>query len=408
VTTNPSILFATSALRNLRRNVRRTLAVLLTVACGTGILYVYHGFNTGIMNQYRENAVHAFAGHGVVMPKGYRGQTFERPWEHWFAGAGEVQAKLAAIPGVTQVFPRVTVTGLLTNGRMTVTGRGLGVSGPAEAGFFTALNVEEGHNFTTEPDGILLGKGLARALAAHPGDHVTLMATTVDGTMNAEDFTVTGIFHTGSKFVDDVLFRIPIERAQALLATDRIESFGIGLADTWGWRPVAAAITRDLPAVEPVAFEEIDRLYYQNAVDFLAAQYRVMQLIILAIVVMGILSTITASVLERKQEIGNYRANGESTRDVMRLLLVEAVALGATGGALGVLLALFIVHVAIPHGVLMPPAPGLTRQFYVRVELQSVEGWRAFGIGIVACAIGTALAGWKVNKLSIAEALRST
>ena len=118
---------------------------------------------------------------------------------------------------------------------------GDGVAGRVEAGFFYALNVEEGHHFTTEPDGIVLGKGLARALDVHPGAHVTLMATTVDGTMNAQDFTVTGIFHTGQKILDDVSFKIPVDRAQALLATDRVESFGLGLANTWGWVPVAAA-----------------------------------------------------------------------------------------------------------------------------------------------------------------------
>ncbi len=403
-----SLLFVTSALRNLLRNARRTLAVLATVAGGTSALYLYHGFNTGIMNQYRENAVHAVAGHGVVMPKGYRGQTFERPWDHWITNPDDVQRRLRAIPGVTHVFPRVGVSGLLTNGNLTVTGRGIGVDGPSEATFFTALNVEEGHNFTDEPDGILLGKGLAHALGAHPGDHVTLMATTIDGTMNAEEFTVTGVFHTGSKFVDDVLFRIPIARAQEILATDRIESFGLGLADTWGWPPVAVALARDLPDVEPVAFEEIDKLYYKNAVEFLDAQYRVMQLIILAIVVLGILSTVTASVFERKQEIGNYRANGESRGDVLRLLLIEAIALGALGGMLGVLWAVFVVRGMIPHGILMPPAPGLTRQFFVRVELQPVEAWRAFALGIAACAIGTAIAGLRVTRLSVAEALRAT
>jgi hypothetical protein len=46
---NPSILFAISALRNLRRDLRRTRAVLATVACGTGIPYVYHGFNSGMV-----------------------------------------------------------------------------------------------------------------------------------------------------------------------------------------------------------------------------------------------------------------------------------------------------------------------------------------------------------------------
>ena len=401
-------LFATSALRNLLRNARRTIAVLTTVTCGTCVLFLYHGFNAGIMNQYRENAVHGLAGHGVVMQRGYRDQVLEKPWEKWFEPKDEAASKLAAIPGVTNVFPRVSVAGLLTNGSLTVNARGLGVDGVTEAPFFHAINIVAGHFFTTEPDGIVLGRGLARALGVGPGDHVTLLASTIHGTMNADDFTVTGVFHTGSQYFDNTLFRIPLARARILLDTDRTEQYALGLANTWGWAPVAAAIARDMPQLEATPFEELDRVYYQNAVEFLAGQYRVMQLIILAIVVLGILSTITAGVFERRQEIGNYRANGESKGDVMRLLLAESVALGVLGSVLGVLLALFVTYVLIPHGILMPPAPGLTRQFYVRIELQPTEVWRAFALGIVACALGTLVAGSRVTRMPIAEALRAT
>ena len=401
-------LFVISALRNLLRNARRTFAVLATVTCGTGVLFLYHGFNAGIMNQYRENAVHGLAGHGVVTPLGYRGRVLEKPWEKWFDPKDGTAEKLAAIPGVTNVFPRVSVNGLLTNGSLTANARGLGVDGVTEAPFFNAINIVAGHFFTTEPDGIVLGRGLARALGVGPGDHVTLLASTINGTMNADDFTVTGIFHTGGKYYDDTLFRIPLARAQVLLDTDHVEQYALGLGNTWGWAPVAAAIARDLPAVESTPFEELDRVYYQNAVDFLDGQYRVMQLIILAIVVLGILSTITAGVFERRQEIGNYRANGESKWDVMRLLLAESVALGVIGSALGVALAAFVTYVLIPDGILMPPAPGLTRQFFVRVELQPHEVWRAFALGISACGLGTLVAGSRVTRMPIAEALRAT
>ena len=40
-------MLARLAVRNLRRNLRRTLAVLLTVATGTGSLFIFHGFNAG-------------------------------------------------------------------------------------------------------------------------------------------------------------------------------------------------------------------------------------------------------------------------------------------------------------------------------------------------------------------------
>ena len=71
------------ALRNLLRNPRRTFAVLLTVAIGVGSIFLFHGFNTGIMNQYRANAIHARYGHGQINTDGYREKVYEKPWEHW-------------------------------------------------------------------------------------------------------------------------------------------------------------------------------------------------------------------------------------------------------------------------------------------------------------------------------------
>ena len=118
------------ALRNLLRNVRRTVALVLTVAIGTGSLFVFHGFNNGIMNQYRDNTVHARFGHGQIQTLGYGDRVYERPWEHWIEQPQVLRSELLAIPGVRQVFPRVEFPALLSNGRVTVSGKGQGVDGP--------------------------------------------------------------------------------------------------------------------------------------------------------------------------------------------------------------------------------------------------------------------------------------
>jgi len=78
------------ALRNLMRHPRRTFAVLLTVAIGVGSIFLFDGFNTGIMNQYRANAIHARFGHGQINTVGYREKVYEKPWEHWIKDARKV------------------------------------------------------------------------------------------------------------------------------------------------------------------------------------------------------------------------------------------------------------------------------------------------------------------------------
>ncbi len=72
-------------------------------------------------------------------------------------------------------------------------------------------------------------------------------------------------------------------------------------------------------------------------------------LVSIAIALLGVVSTLFALVLERRREIGILRYLGLRTRDVRRMVLVEAAFVGVLGGlvgiALGFLLALLLIFV---------------------------------------------------------------
>src|SRR5690606_29471308 len=123
--------------------------------------------------------------------------------------------------------------------------------------------------------------------------------------------TVAGIFHTGSLDFDSRVFRIQIDAAQTLLRTPKIESVSLALNSLSDWDSVAALVSERFPHLEATPFDVLDEVYYQHSVDWLKAQYTVVQVIILSIVLLGIFNAISTSILERKQEIGNLRANGE-------------------------------------------------------------------------------------------------
>lgn len=395
------------ALRNLLRNKRRSLAVLTTMAVGASSLFLFDGFNTGIMNQYRENTIHARYGHGQINASGYHEQVFEKPWEHWMEDTGPLIQELLAFPEVRDVFPRIEFYGLLTNGSVSLSGRGQGIVGAAEADFFHSLNIIEGSPLREQPDGIVLGQGLARALNVQVGDTLTILVNTIYGSINGVDAEVTGIFHTGAKEFDDVVFRIPLDVAQLLLDTQKVETIALGLTSVADWDSFAKKFTQKYPNYDLIPFSTLDKVYYQHAVDWLGAQFAVIRLIILLIVVLGIFNTVSTSILERKQEVANLRANGESKWQVMSLFLSEGFLLGFAGALLGILLAIGANVTVLANGILMPPSPGITRQFHVLIELQEMGALAAMGLCLFSALIGTLMAAWQVVRMPIGVGLRS-
>ncbi len=396
------------AARNLLRNSRRTSAILLTVAMGSTSLWIFNGFIRGLMDQYRDNTIHSRYGYGQINQAGYRGKVFEKPWEHWMTNASEISGRLQKVPGVEHLFPRIRFFALLTNGKINVSGSGEGIDGVEEAKFFTTLNIIEGKTLEQEPDGIILGKGLANSLDAKVGDRITVLTTTVNSSMNGGDFNVVGIFHSGNIDFDNFVFRIPLKQAQTLLDTDRIESLALGLSPTTPFSDVAKVINEEFKELEATPFEILDEVFYQHSVDWLESQFNVIQTIILSIIILGIFNSVSSGILERKQEIGNLRANGESSMDVLRLLVTEGAILGALGAGIGLVIALIVNATLLRNGITMPPAPGITRNFIVPLKLLPKTALTSCGWEMLTATSGTLIASLKVVRLSIAEALRST
>lgn len=395
------------AIRNLWRNTRKTLAIGLTLIFGCGALFIYHGFNTGIMNQYRDNTIHARYGHGQINTFGYRDQVFEKPWEHWIDNYSEIEKWLKGTGEVAYVFPRLSFFALLTNGEINVAGRGEGVEAAVESQFFNRMNIVEGDYLKSEVDGALLGSGLAKSLGVKVGDRVTVLANTVYGSLNGMDFNVVGIFNTGVKEFDDTLFRIQLSEAKRLLDSDKVESIAIGLKDDYGWKRTFSSFEKQFPEHQAIPFEVLDKHMYQNAVNFLQAQFETIRLIILVIVIMGIFNTVSTAILERKHEIGTLRANGDSAASVMVLLLSEGIILGILGSVIGLILSYLLCTFFLSKGILMPASPGITRQFRVIIELQFSYGLVTVALGVGASCLGVLLSGLKVARTPISELLRA-
>jgi putative ABC transport system permease protein len=394
------------SLRNVFRNRRRSLFALATIAMGAMGLFVFMGFNRGLMNQYRANTIRARWGHGQLYVQGYRDRAHARPSECWIENPSVVIARLRRLPGVLDLFPRLTVSAILVAGEHTVAGQGEGIDGVAEAGFFTQLNYREGGDFREIAHGIVLGEGLARGLDVHLEDEIRLVVQGGEGGPRAATLRVTGIFHTGSQEFDSRAFRIPLTVAQTLLATDRVESIAVALAGVEVWPAFAEAVRASFPYLEAVPFDELDKIYYRHAVDWLDAQFAFIRGIILLVVFLGIFNVISMAVLERTREIGTLRANGEGRLTIAFEHILEAAVLAILGAAVGLAAGWALSAGPLHDGVAMPPAPGITRSFRIQIELALADALQVLGLAVLTAVAGCLMPVWRAVHIPIADALR--
>jgi putative ABC transport system permease protein len=340
-------------------------------------------------------------------PRGYYGKVQEKPWTSWMSSSSEVESQLKSIEGVREVFPRLRFYSFLIKGGITLGGKGEGINPLRESKFFNQMNFIEGHEIR-DPNDIIIGRGLAESLGVKVGDLVTLMTQTIRGQLNGIDLNVAGVFHMGIKEIDDQFFRIPIQTAQQLLDTTSTELFSIDLDPKVSWASFQNHLDKIAPTLEGFSFNVLDKVYYQNSVDFLEAQFSFIRAIILLIIALGIFNTIAVGLLERAGEVGALRANGESRARLWKIMGIESILIGLLGGFLGVTIALAINKTLLAKGIPMPPGPGITRHYLILLEIESHHMVQSVILPMVATFLASL---WPVRQLlkkSIPDLLRST
>lgn len=394
------------ALRNVFRNRRHTAYALATLAAGATALFVFMGFNRGLMNQYRENTIHARWAHGQVSTLGYQGQAHADPVENWIEHPDRVLMQLRALPGVVDVFPRVSLPAILVARGRAIAGQGQGIDGTAEQGFFTQLNYVDGGEWQSGTAGIVLGRDLAQGLGVGVGDNLQVVVSNAAAGTRSATLPVTGIFHSGSHEFDSQVFRLPLNIAQGLLGSYRVETFAVALAGVEQWPTFAQAVRTAMPGLEAFSFEELDAVYYGHAVDWLDAQFSVVRAILLLMVFLATFNVISSTVLERTAEIGTLRANGDSRAAIIFEHTLEAVVLGVSGVLIGLLGGWFLAAGPLREGISMPPAPGITRSFRVLLELSPQDALQVLSLCVATAVAGCLLPAWRVACMPITKALR--
>lgn len=397
--------------RNVWRNGRRSMFLAGTVAIGTMALLLFVAYIAATAEGLKESIVRGGTGHlqigKIGQFDGYEEEQLQfglSPQER-----DEVQRVLANDRRVRRVVPRLAFGGLVSNGQRTLTFQGTGTDPNKERQAFGIFqNIKAGEALQGGDDAAynaVLGQEMARRLGVKPGDTVTLMTSTVFGSINAIDVTVAGITATGNPESDLYVLQVPLAAAQDLLRTKKVSRLVVLLKETADTAPVQESLkaalsgkaeVRDWRTLVPI-FEQVLTLYKN--------QFIVFGVIICIVVFLGVSTMTLTNIFERSKEIGTMRAIGLAAAKIRVLFTIEGMMQGMIGVVLGLLLAGLFSWFVGAVGVTLPPPPG--RNLGVPLRLLWVPQYAA-SIMIALPIISTVAAlviSRRISRMPVVQAL---
>ncbi len=167
----------------------------------------------------------------------------------------------------------------------------------------------------------------------------------------------TGPTETTLKIVGIVAHSIPSESEEAILIgwPDALSQFGVTGADFFAVRYAPGQEATARPAFDAEAMQyalepnDLDRVQgtVGDALDRIFRLLDALALIAVLVAGLGMVNTLSMSVLERVREIGVLRATGMTARQVWGMVVVEAGMLGIFGSIVGVLVGMFVGAVLV-------------------------------------------------------------
>jgi ABC-type lipoprotein release transport system permease subunit len=324
------------AWRNVWRNFRRSLITTASMGCGLAAIMFGQSMILSEQHQLIEKATGSITGHIQIQARNIKDYKFP---DRYLPDADAIEAALKAQPGILAFGRRIHITGLISSPAGSV---GVFISGvePEREKNVTTMSsyVKEG-KFLEGPKSVVIGDKLASRLDVRLGEKVVVMAQADDGSMGAEAFRISGIFHTGSTSFDGQIIYVPLPAMQELLVTNKnVNHFVAKVADLDQVDQIQQELAQRLAGkqVQVLSWKNVDH-EIMAIQKFQNGLLDVVLLIIFSIVALGILNTLLMSLFERVREFGVLMAIGAKPGWVLRLVLVESVTLGVVGMAFGLL-----------------------------------------------------------------------
>jgi putative ABC transport system permease protein len=412
-------------LKGLLRDRHRSLFPALTVTIGVMLTVLLHCWVTGIMGDVIDFSANFSTGHVKIMTRSYLENADQTPNDLALVDVAALLDTLRRdFPDMTWV-KRIRFGGLIDvpdeHGETRDQGpaMGLGIDLLSDQSSELArLNIEKslvrGH-LPGKPGDILISDAFAYKLNLKPGEKVTLLSSTMNGSLAMQNFTVAGTVQFGVRAMDQGAIIVDISDVQRALdmedATGEIlgyfrdEVYDDGYAEDVA-RRFNAAHGRTGDDFAPVMVRLRDQNDLGSMMDYVSQMIGLF--ITLFVLAMSIVLWNVGLIggLRRYGEVGVRLAIGENKGRLYRSMIYEAVLIGILGSITGTALGLGFAYILQTKGIDMSAMMKSSMMMFptvVRANITPEAYYIGFLPGLFSTVLGTALSGIGIYRRKTAQ-----
>ena len=400
------------ALKNVSRNLRRSLLTIMVTAIGITFLFNIRGFLNGLQKEIKESNTKAEIGDLQVTRIGFRNALPSKSYDYLFQSTEEIKHLILDTPHVTGVTERLFFGGIINHQKSQTTTpfMAIGIDPEGEnrvcprlkdmvkkdSGHFLDSSLEkdlvlDAMSFRDIEDApvdkplnlakpvsknsaknlkatinefhqVMLGTTMREGFSttingeteyASIGDELILMTTDPNGAQHSLQAELTAIIDFPNPTASKTMIYLTLPAAQKLLGSEgKINELVISLDDTNNRGKVAKLLNERLAKYELIAepWDEINK-FFSNIMNLQNIVFSVIMAVIMVFVIFAIIVTGFMTVSERTREIGTLMAIGYKRKHIIRLFLIESMCLGLAGSIIGVALGSIIVGLLGYNGV---------------------------------------------------------